>query len=212
MIKETMTVHEALSDLKRMDGRVNDALSSVFVTTKSHSAKKINGVDVEDVKKEIQASFDKVSDLIRRRTALKKAITLSNAKTMVTVNGEQFTVAEAIDLKQHGMELKSMLLATLTRQFDAARRKLSYNESAELQNSADNYLVSMFGTKEVKTAAAEIQKAREDFIEMKSIELIDPLKIEEKIQALSEEISAFEAKIDSALSVSNALTTIEIEY
>ena len=213
MTKEAMTVHEALSELKRLDSRVADTISDgTFVATKSHSAKKINGKDVDAFEREMQASFDKANSLIRRRAALKRAITLSNAKTVVTINGDEMTVAEVIDMKQHGMELKQMFVDEMQRQLNKAKRALEYNDSKELQTSADNYLVSMFGTKEAKTASAEIQKAREDFIAMKSIELIDPLKIADKIQQYVDEISAFETKCDSALSVSNALTTIEIEY
>ena len=42
--------------------------------------------------------------------------------------------------------------------------------------------------------------------------LIDPLKVADKMNALEEKISAFKAEVDAALSVSNATTTIEIEY
>jgi len=213
MVNEKMTVHEALSEMKRMDSRIQSAINdAMFVATKTHSSKQVIGMDVEKFKDDAKAAYDKVTSLIDRRNAIKRAITLSNAKTMVEINGKQYTVAEAIDMKDHGCELVEWLVDRMSIQLNAAKKKVDYNESKEFQTSIENYLISMFGAKEAKTASAEIQKAREDFIAMKSVELIDPLNISEKIQRLTDDISAFTSKCDSALSVSNALTTIEIEY
>lgn len=44
------------------------------------------------------------------------------------------------------------------------------------------------------------------------MELIDPVNILEKIEALEVEIADFTTEVDSALSVSNALTEITVEY
>lgn len=213
MVKETMTVHEALSELKRMDGRIQDAIEdATFVATKTHSSKQVNGKDVEKFKCDARASYDKVNDLINRRNALKRAITLSNARTTLEINGKQYTVAEVIDMKSCGCSFTRLLIDRMTAQLNRANKNLDYNESKEFQTTIDNYLVSLFGSKESRTASAEIQKAREDFIAMKSIELIDPIVVADKIQKLTDEVTAFTSKCDSALSVSNALTTIEFEY
>lgn len=213
MVKETMTVHEALSELKRMDGRIQDAINdATFVATKTHSSKQVNGKDVEKFKDNARASYDKVNDLINRRNALKRAITLSNARTTLEINGKQYTVAEAIDMKSCGCLFTQLLIDTMTAQLNRANKNLDYNESKEFQKAADDYLVAMFGPKEAKIASDEIRKAREDFIAMKSIDIVDPLNISEKIQKLTDDVTAFISKCDSALSVSNALTTIEFEY
>ena len=42
--------------------------------------------------------------------------------------------------------------------------------------------------------------------------LVDPINVQNKIRVLSDEISSFEAEVDSVLSTSNALTTVTIEY
>lgn len=41
--------------------------------------------------------------------------------------------------------------------------------------------------------------------------LVDPLKLKNEIEVLSKEIDNFVSNIDAALSVSNAITTIDIE-
>ena len=42
--------------------------------------------------------------------------------------------------------------------------------------------------------------------------MVDPIKIQDEINKLSDEIDKFEMNVDSAIQVSNATTTIEIEY
>ena len=44
------------------------------------------------------------------------------------------------------------------------------------------------------------------------MELVDPISVLKQIEQLNEQINAFEVNVDSALSVSNALTNIEISY
>ena len=58
----------------------------------------------------------------------------------------------------------------------------------------------------------EIRRTREEFIKQQMVEIVDPLDITTKMKDLEERINGFIVNIDSALSVSNALTSIEIEY
>ena len=66
--------------------------------------------------------------------------------------------------------------------------------------------------KEGKTNTDEIEKTRKDFIFNNTFELVDPIKVKDKIDSLEKEISEFESEIDAALSVSNAVTEIEVTY
>ena len=53
---------------------------------------------------------------------------------------------------------------------------------------------------------------RQTYIENNTYDLIDPLDIAKVMEALDAEINEFNAEVDAALSVSNALTVIEFEY
>ena len=53
---------------------------------------------------------------------------------------------------------------------------------------------------------------RQTYIENNTYDLIDPLDITKVMEALDAEINEFNAEVDAALSVSNALTVIEFEY
>lgn len=213
MVKERMTIHKALSELKILDSRIDSAISEeIGCKANKASNEKIGGIEIADYKELIQSRHQKTLDLIRRRNAIKKAVVLSNAVTKVVVDTEEYTVAEAIEMKNHGMDNYRRLLNTLKQKLTLAKMTIEKENGTELQNRADNYIIAMYGSKETKTNADEIAKVKAEFIRNNSFELIDPLNIENEINGLTEYISRFDSEVDSALSVSNALTEIEIEY
>ena len=213
MTTEKMTVHKALAELKVIGDRTISAIQSgVYCKANKHSNEKIDGVSVGEFKKQIQGSWDKVNDLIRRRNAIKKAVVLSNATVKVKVGDEEFTVAEAIEMKNSGMEYKKILVNMLNKQYTQAIQTTEKENGETLQQKAESYVIGLYGSKEGKTNIEEIEKTRKEFVTNNTFELIDPLKICEKIDVLEKEISEFESEIDAALSVSNAITELTIEY
>ena len=213
MTKETLTVHKALAELKLLDARIIKVIDEgVFCAANKHSNEKINGIPVEDFKVQIKGTYDRASDLIRRHDAIKKAVSLSNAKTMIKIAGEDYSVAEAIYMKNHGIEYKSYLLERMKQQLNEAQAEINLHNGSDLEKRADQYVTGIYGSKEGKTNSTDIEKVRNDFLKANSYELVDPIRIKEKIDELEKEIDNFMAEVDSALSVSNALTEITIEY
>ncbi|HHU55747.1 MAG TPA: hypothetical protein GXZ48_03535 [Acholeplasmataceae bacterium] len=213
MTNETMTVHKGLAELKIIGDRINKAISQgTFCKANKHSNEKINGVSIEKFKTQIQSDWDKVNDLIKRRNAIKRAVVLSNAITKVKVGNEEYTVAEAIEMKNTGMQYKKDLMNTLNKQYVEAIRITEKENGETLNQKAENYVIGLYGSKEGKTSIDEIENTKKQFILNNTFELIDPIKIKEKIDALEQEIADFEAEIDSALSVSNSITNLEISY
>lgn len=209
---EKMTIHKALCELKILDSRINNAISSArFCLANKHSNEKVNGVTVEEYQETMKASYNKASDLIRRREAIKRAVVLSNAKTIVKIGGKEYTVAEAIEMNNHGIDLKLQLKNAMKKQYDSAMTAI-ISKNSVVDDKATEYVVGLFGQKESKTANEEYEKARKSYIEANTMELIDPVNILEKIEALEVEIADFTTEVDSALSVSNALTEITVEY
>lgn len=209
---EKMTIHKALCELKILDSRINNAISSArFCLANKHSNEKVNGVTVEEYQETMKASYNKASDLIRRREAIKRAVVLSNAKTIVKIGGKEYTVAEAIEMNNHGIDLKLQLKNAMKKQYDSAMTAI-ISKNSVVDDKATEYVVGLFGQKEGKTANEEYEKARKSYIEANTMELIDPVNILEKIEALEVEIADFTTEVDSALSVSNALTEITVEY
>lgn len=213
MTTETMTIHRALSELKILDSRVYSAIEEgVFCLANKHSNDKLKGIAVEDYKKVMIGTYDKASDLIKRREAIKKAVVLSNASTKVEIAGVEYTVAEAIEMKNHGVEFKQELLIAMRKQYRDAQAKILAQNGKDLEDRAEKYVIGLFGSGEKKTATDEIEKAKKAFIAANEYELVDPIGVLKKIEALEEEISSFKAEVDAALSTSNAITQITVEY
>ncbi len=212
MTKETMTVHKALAEIKILKGRIQSEIyNSVFVSCKKNSQSKISGMDVDEYEKVITGCYDKDVDLMSRLEALQRAVMLSNAVTKVTVNGKECTVAEAICMKNNDMAFKKMMLSKMEQQLDQTQVKTN-KENEALDSKSENYVTGMFGQKEGKTSSDEVAKSKQQYIDLNTWTLVDPINVQNKIRVLSDEISSFEAEVDSVLSTSNALTTVTIEY
>lgn len=208
-----MTVHKALAELKTMDARITKAIEDcTFVIANKHSNSRIKGKPVTAFCDEAKSGYQSVNDLIRRRDAIKRAVVLSNAVAKVMINGTEYTVAEAIEMKNHGVLYRQQLLDKLTEDDKRAQREADAHNGKDLETRADAYIQELFGKAETKNLTEEVKKARADFIETQTYELVDPLDAHKEMARLEKEINDFMVEVDSALSVSNALTEIEFTY
>ena len=213
MTTETMNIHRALSELKVIDDRIEKAiLTPDFISVKKHGSESIKGMSVQQVTEGMKSAYQKANDLIRRRNAIKRAVVQSNASTKVLVVGTEYTVAEAIDMKNHGLDGYRSLRGKLANRF---RECSGYaeRENTLLENTrADVYVRDMFGNTDMTKAGEDVKKARKEFIANQTVELVDPLDIQKRIEELDEQINSFMVEVDAALSVSNATTEITVEY
>jgi len=213
MTTEKMSVHKALCELKTLESRIQKCVQqSVFVFANKHSNNKVSGLSVGEYSAEIKSAYQSATDLIARRDAIKRAVTLSNASVKVTIGGKEYTVAEAIEMKNHGIPLKQMLLKKLDSDSRRARREADESNGEMLEMRADEYVKSLYGNVDMKGASDEIKKVRADFIAAQTMEIVDPIGIKTEMERLEKEINDFTIEIDAALSVSNALTELTIEY
>lgn len=217
MTTEKMTVHKALAELKIIDERIRSAVSEATgVYAVKHSATKVNGMTIKDFSDYIESGYKRANDLIRRRDAIKRAVVQSNAVTTVDINGDEYTIAEAIDMKNHSNDFRRMLLASMSRKYNTAIQDFEDNNGDKLEKRAEQYVLAIIQAqpKDSKMSAdSEAMKSiRQTYIDNNHYDLIDPLKIQDKIKDLNDEISSFDAEVDAALSVSNALTVIEVSY
>lgn len=213
MTKETMTVHQALCELKTLDDRIEKAIQgTTFVFANKHSNTKVGGQSIAERCKDIEAALQSAKDLIARRNAIKRGVIVSNAETKVTVAGTEYTVAEAIDMKNYGVPIQQVLLQKLSSDLQVARRSADSANGDKLEERATEYIKSLYGNADMKGASEDMKKMRDEFIAAQTVELVDPIHVAEEMERLQKETSAFMVEIDSALSVSNALTAITIEY
>ena len=212
MVKETMNIHQALSELMVLGSRIDKTVRETnYCVANKHSNVKIAGVAIQSYEETMKSNSQKVDDLVKRASVIKRAVVLSNATTIVTIAGQEYTVAEAIEMKNHGMDFKKLLKQKIKKQYDAAMAQI-ITENGKLEDKAENYVVGLYGSKEGKTSTEEFTKTREAYIEAQTMELVDPIGVLKEMEDLETEIAEFTAEVDAALSVSNSLTEIEITY
>lgn len=211
MTKEKMNVHKALCELKILDSRITKEVSGFTPCGVTKAvAQRCGSVPVPDFVNDVRSKYDSINALISRRNAIKRAVTLSNAITKVVIDGVEYTVAEAIEMKNHGLENLNYLKHRIESCYADATYSITRGNN-ELDHKADEYIKSVAGG-DKKVMPEEIQKMRDNYVEPQTLQLVDPLNSQKLISELSNEIDKFKAEVDSALSVSNAMTEIEIEY
>lgn len=210
---EKMTIHKALCELKIIGDRIYKEQNSMpFVFVNEQTNKKVQGINLPEYIKLIESAHQSTVDLIARRDAIKRAVVLSNATTTVVVGGKQYTVAEAIEMKNHGLEFYKKLLQKMVFEMRNAKTNAENANGKNLEARADGYIRNLYGATDMKSLTQEATEEREKFIKQHTSELVDPLKLDTKIAELEKFIYEFSIDVDAALSTSNAVTEIEIAY
>ena len=213
MTTEKMTIVSALSELKVLNSRISEEIATAtFCDVNKHVMRTLKGKSLNDARAEMQGSYDKITALINRNNAIKKAVTKANAETYVKIGDEQMTIAEAIYMKQTGIELMRQLLMVMTSQYTKARTTIERNNGDALTQNCEAYIVKLFGAGDNKSVSADIEAAKAKYIEENTVDLIEGVDTAKAIETLKNKIDTFEANVDTAITVANATTTIEISY
>ncbi|MEY2363215.1 hypothetical protein R6U76_19920 [Lysinibacillus capsici] len=204
-----LSIHRALTELKMLTLRIEAATNEVSaVVANRKSNRKINGVDIPEYEKQMQASYDKVLGLISYRNKIKALVVQSNANTKVLVGKEEMTVAEAIERKQ-SIQYEKNLLEVIQHQHRSAINTIA-KENDALPAKLETYLINILGNKD-KQSSEEVKLHTETFMKRNEFEIIDPLNVKQQIEKLSNRIEEFESEVDAILSESNATTFIEVQ-
>ncbi|WP_338651894.1 hypothetical protein [Lysinibacillus sp. Y5S-8] len=203
-----LSIHRALTELKMLNLRIETATNEVSaVVANRKSNRKINGVDIQEYEKQMQASYDKVVGLISYRNKIKALVVQSNASTKVIVGKEEMTVAEAIERKQ-SIQYEKNLLEIMQHQYRSTINTVA-KENDALPAKLETYLINILGNKD-KQSPDEVKLHTETFMKRNEYEVIDPLNVKKQIESLSTCIEEFESEVDAVLSESNATTFIEV--
>lgn len=208
-----ISITRALVELKRLGDQINSAiLTGKFVarTQGKNSYRKVIGSNdsVEAMNAKIQGSFDKVEALIANREKMKSAIVLSNATTKVMVLGREMTVAEAIELKAT-IDFRTAYRNQLRGQLMVGLSEVEKANTA-LDTAIEVSVNTIFSSEKSKVDADTLRSVSGPQKEQKEAALLDPAKIESRIEKLSNEISELTFEVDFILSESNAKTIIEV--
>lgn len=208
-MEKEMTIHAALSYLKTADKKIEKTLGDTFVTYSKIGADKINGVSANASKEEMKSSYQSIVDTLKAVTAIKKAISQSNAENTITVCGNKMTVAEAIYMMSYGIDNQKKLLSALRTQYATSKSAVDKNNRS-VEEKADKFVESLYGSKEKATGDNAIA-AREAYLKQNGYEVVDPIGVMKEIKTLEAWINEFETEVDGAIQVSNATHTIVVD-
>ncbi len=168
MTTEKMTVHKALAELKVLDDRILAAIGACnLITTKKNNQDKVRGKTVAEFTADAKSAYDKATDLIKRRNAINKdAVNVSNANTTVKIGDQEYTVVQAIDKKNHGMDFFKSLRDTMVEQLAKAKTDLERNNDS-LQQKAEQFVTGLMGNKDAKTNGDEFDASVRTYIKVK---------------------------------------------
>lgn len=206
-----ITVTRALAELKLLDSRIQKEIQQASFLDLSREREKgkalKSGKTIEEFTKNAQASWDAIQDLLRRRDGIKSAIVISNVNTKLKVGNVELTVAEAIDRK-NTVSYRQQLHQQLSRQYTQMKNETDQHR-AHLDQQVAKMLEANLG-KDVKASTDDYNAIAKPFIEANEVKMVDPLKVDEKVKTLGNEIEEFLKDVDFALSESNAKTEIEV--
>ncbi len=210
---ETLSITRALVEIKTLDKRITktaENLQPVAVCIGGgESVTAVTGSESkEEFAKGVLASYQSLTALIDRRRKIKSAVVQSNAVTTISVAGENMTVAEAIERK-NSIAMEKMIRDNLGQKYAEKIEQIERHNDA-IQSQLFKLLEATYSKPEMEISKEDYDRVAVPFRENNGAELIDPLKIKNKLQELEEKIAIFEAEVDIALTESNARTDITI--
>lgn len=201
-----ISVTRALAEVKSLNDRIEKATRGTSFIGVTVGGKVPNGADLQATQNTLKANLQSVQDLIARRQKVKAAVVRSNASTVVTINGVDMTVAEAIERKG-SIDKDRALLAVLKAQQAQVQIAIERNNVA-MQGKIDAMILTAVG-KDRKATEEELEAISKPYIASNITAALDPSGLDAVIQKLEDDVNGFVFEVDFVLSEANAKTVIE---
>ena len=207
-------VSRALAKLKTLKAKIDEQLANpakLFHLSQGVEKKRLltPGETFDTIGAKSQSWLQSVQKNMDNYLAIKSAIALSNATTIVTINGKQYTIAGVMELKKI-QESKTKLVNIIKRQHhDASTVAARNNENLEKEltvNKADN--------KEALDQETQVQmfaRLQEMQRELSLVNIEDTIGHEAVVKNLSDELEAVKTDLDYVINQSNMVTVIEVD-
>ena len=208
-----ISIARALAEHKLIDKKIEKLLSQAkyCAIKKGRKDVTVEGVAIADFNEKAKSNYDKITALIKHKNDLKAAIVQSNAGTKLKIGSGEMTVAAAIERK-NTIALEERVLNAMKMEYVRAKDFVE-KENIRMQSNLDKLLESNFGAGKGGSAKQEeIDAISTPYTDNNQAVLIDPIKIDEKIQAMETAIDEFTKNVDFALNESNVRTEIEVDF
>ena len=183
-MSEKMLVTQALDERDLLVKKIADKIAKAsFVDTIKPNEDKVfaKRTSKEEYAKEAESAYQQITDLIDRFQKIDAAIVASNANMEITTSYGIFTVAGAIALRSR------------------LRGAGAYGVDADFEGRLQKKLSSEYNEGVV-----------EAYVKENTTELVDPLDVKKKMEALEEKRNTLLTELDTQIKVSNATTFIEV--
>ena len=219
-MSEKMLVTQALDEKDLLVKKIADKIAKAsFVDTIKPNEDKVyeKRISKEEYAKEAESAYQQIVDLIDRFQKIDAAIVDSNARTEITTSYGTFTVAGAISLRSRlrGLgayegeaDFEGRLQNKLRNEY-SERVRFCDLKNTQLQSTAESMRLSILG-KDSKTKDEKPLGVVEAYVKENTTELVDPLDVKKKMEALEEKRNTLLTELDTQIKVSNATTFIEV--
>ena len=219
-MSEKMLVTQALDERDLLVKKIADKIAKAsFVDTIKPNEDKVYAkrIGKEEYAKEAESAYQQIVDLIDRFQKIDAAIVASNARTEIATSYGTFTIAGAISLRSRlrgvgsyegEADFEGILQDKLRCEYHDRVRFCDIKNS-QLQTTAENMRLSILG-KDSKTKDEKPLGVVEAYVKENTTELVDPLDVKKKLEALTEKRSTLLTELDTQIKVSNATTFIEV--
>ena len=207
-----ISITQALNELKLYNEKILKAIEKVnLVGYAKKSFDKIGVLTKDEFSANCKADYQSLTDIIANRNYIKSAIVKSNAVTEVKIGEKAMTVAEAIERKA-SIQYDELLLDKMKAQYAAATSNVE-RENKRVDAKVDELIATLVGKDSQKKLSEDDQRNVEiPYRKANEYELVDPLNLNDKIKKLEAEIDDFKSNVDTALSISNATTFVEVDF
>lgn len=216
---EKMLVTQALDERDLLIKKISDKIAKAsFVDTIKPNEEMVYAkrIGKEEYAKEAESAYQQIMDLIERYQKIDAAIVDSNAKTKINTSYGTFTVAGAISLRSRlrgvgayeEADFEGKLQQKMANEY-SERVRFCDTKNSQLQATAEEMRLSILG-RDTKTKDERPLGVVEAYVKENTTELVDPLDVKKKIEALEEKHNALLTELDTQIKVSNATTFIEV--
>lgn len=207
---EQMTLDRAYLELKLLDQEIVNRTEQFAPVTKQKRNGKLVSTRLTQTTFNMRASagWQSLRNLMARKRRIKSAMLVANATAKVTVCGEEYTMAEAVEMK--GMMAKEKEIVAETRK-KIEMEKQSIDDMHEQNNwRLAKLLEATYGAKEDPLSAEDYEAVAGPYKKDNDVELFDPLNCEGLLKELEEKADAFLASVDACIAAANLTTIIQL--
>lgn len=202
---QRISLYKALRKVKTLSKSIEQDIHRITPCSSAQSkSTKVNGVSINDYKQNVIESHESLVDRIHHLKRLKQLIAKANNETMISVNGIEVSIADAIVwktvLETYGQSMINHYMSSKTKEEHSINR-----ENDRVDAKVDSYLGNL-KVEDSEAINALKAKHKEDI----TFYLVDPLNLHSKLNDGKQKFDQLLDEIDSALSEANATTFIEL--